>query len=103
MRRIVDHLGRTGRKAQNIAVADLRNLPDASRSFPFPLKACGVDRMSKRSSTNSTPAARNRAAIHEHLAVIQACLSGQKADAIQALEAHLKTARRTMMASVNWD
>ena len=47
--------------------------------------------------------ARNRAAIYEHLAVIQACLSGRKADAIQALEAHLKTARRTMMASVNWD
>ena len=46
--------------------------------------------------------ARNRAAIQEHLVIIQACLSGRKADAIQALEAHLTTARRTMMASVHW-
>ena len=45
---------------------------------------------------------RNRAAIKEHLVIIQACLSGHNDAAIQALDAHLTTARHTMMASVNW-
>lgn len=46
--------------------------------------------------------ARNRAAIKEHLLIIRGCLGGQKQQAIDALTAHLATARSTMMASVNW-
>ncbi|TQS73071.1 GntR family transcriptional regulator [Rhodobacteraceae bacterium] len=46
--------------------------------------------------------ARNRAALHEHLAVIRAVLEGRKEDARQAFAAHLDTARATLMASVSW-
>lgn len=45
---------------------------------------------------------RNRAAIREHLQVMQALLRGRKAEAIEAHAAHLATARATLMASVNW-
>jgi DNA-binding GntR family transcriptional regulator len=46
--------------------------------------------------------ARNRAAIQEHLAVIQAVLSGRGEDALAAFDHHLATARTTLLASVNW-
>ncbi|MGO4852194.1 GntR family transcriptional regulator [Phaeovulum sp. W22_SRMD_FR3] len=45
---------------------------------------------------------RNRAAVAEHLAVIEAVLAGDSATATDALDAHLATAYRTLMASVIW-
>jgi len=45
---------------------------------------------------------RNRAALAEHLAILRAAISGDAAGAVHALEAHLATARTTLMTSVNW-
>lgn len=45
---------------------------------------------------------RNRAAVDEHLAVIDAVLAGDVETADQALEVHLGTAYHTLMASVIW-
>ncbi|WP_022708485.1 GntR family transcriptional regulator [Paracoccus zeaxanthinifaciens] len=47
-------------------------------------------------------AARNRAALREHLAVIQAILRGDGPRARALFDDHLATARRTLMASVQW-
>ncbi|HHW32713.1 MAG TPA: GntR family transcriptional regulator [Paracoccus solventivorans] len=46
---------------------------------------------------------RNRAAIAEHLAIIAAVLDGDAPGAAAALDAHLATARRTLMDSVLWN
>lgn len=45
---------------------------------------------------------RNRAAIREHLDVIQALIEGRGEDAVTAHSSHLKTARATLMGSVDW-
>ena len=45
---------------------------------------------------------RNRAAVVEHLAIIAPALAGDTPGAAAALEAHLATARRTLMDSVVW-
>lgn len=45
---------------------------------------------------------RNRAAVAEHMAIIDAVLAGEAPAAARALEAHLATAYRTLMASVHW-
>ncbi|WP_374628277.1 FCD domain-containing protein [Pannonibacter indicus] len=45
---------------------------------------------------------RNRAAISEHIAIIEAVQAGDAKRAEAALDAHLATARRTLMASVIW-
>ena len=45
---------------------------------------------------------RNRAAVGEHLAIIDAVLDGDAPRAGAALDAHLATAYRTLMASVTW-
>jgi len=45
---------------------------------------------------------RNREAIREHLAVIQAILQGRGDEAREAFDQHLQTARETLLASVNW-
>ncbi len=46
--------------------------------------------------------ARNRTAIREHLAVIQAILSGRPNEARALFDDHLATARKTLLASINW-
>ncbi|MSU88311.1 GntR family transcriptional regulator [Rhodobacteraceae bacterium 2CG4] len=46
---------------------------------------------------------RNLAALHEHLAVIEALLDGDIPRARRAFEAHLQTARRTMMDSAAFE
>ncbi|WP_102224789.1 GntR family transcriptional regulator [Acidimangrovimonas sediminis] len=48
-------------------------------------------------------ASRNRAAIAEHLEIIRALLTGDKVKARRAFEAHLATARTTLLASAQWD
>lgn len=45
---------------------------------------------------------RNRAAVVEHLAIIEATLATDTPRAAAALEAHLATARQTLMSSVIW-
>lgn len=45
---------------------------------------------------------RNREAAEEHLAIIAAILSGDAEAARRALEIHLETARKTLIASVRW-
>lgn len=45
---------------------------------------------------------RNRAAAAEHILIIEAILLGDRKTAREALDLHLKTARGTLLASVNW-
>ncbi|QFG37339.1 GntR family transcriptional regulator [Paracoccus pantotrophus] len=45
---------------------------------------------------------RNRAAVAEHLVIIDAALAGDATRAAAALDAHLATARQTLMDSVIW-
>lgn len=45
---------------------------------------------------------RNRSAVTEHLAIIDAALAGDTPRAAAALDAHLATARQTLMDSVIW-
>ncbi|AZB56581.1 FCD domain-containing protein [Cereibacter sphaeroides] len=45
---------------------------------------------------------RNRAALNEHLAIVEAVLAGDAPRAAAALDAHLATAYRTLMTSVTW-
>jgi len=47
-------------------------------------------------------ATRNRAAIAEHLAVIEAILEDRRDEAVARFDAHLAAARDTLLASVNW-
>lgn len=47
-------------------------------------------------------ATRNRAAIAEHLAVIEAILEDRRDEALARFDAHLAAARDTLLASVNW-
>ncbi len=47
-------------------------------------------------------ARRNRAALAEHLSLIESVLAQDRPRAAQALALHLETARETLMASVHW-